>query len=215
MAHPTGHTKPQKEMARKRTVSGMSKAKETGMLCNTFISYVFWNPTYKELQGVAHLPAGMEMPDVNSFLQEFFRQGGTRAQRKRRRNTRKQGPREEKVVEEIVVDPARSDAGMEDQIPQAEAKLANPDISPTRVDPDYNSPRISQTSSTLQTVLGSVLVADEDAAADWDVVYPTDETPAASDGALSTQYITNHEDGLFDAFSSPRGINRGINGQAL
>ncbi|KAM7210070.1 hypothetical protein V8F06_014546 [Rhypophila decipiens] len=115
MAHPTGHTKPQKEMARKRTVSGMSKAKETGVLCNTFISYVFWNPTYKELQGVAHLPAGMEMPDVNSFvrtlarlheytplmfsqLQEFFREGGTRAQRKRRRNTRRQGPQSDRPM---------------------------------------------------------------------------------------------------------------------
>ncbi|KAK4209000.1 hypothetical protein QBC37DRAFT_378517 [Rhypophila decipiens] len=191
MAHPTGHTKPQKEMARKRTVSGMSKAKETGVLCSTFISYVFWNPTYKELQGVAHLPAGMEMPDVNSFLQEFFTEGGTRAQRKRRRNTRRQGPREEKVVEEIVVDPAQSDASMEDQIPQADAKLANPDISPTRVDPDttgYNSPRISQTSSSLQTALGSMLAANEDAAADWDVVDPTDETHAASGGSLISVY---------------------------
>ena len=65
---PTGHTKPQKEMVRKRTESGMSKATETGVLCNTFIAYVFWNPTYKELQGVAHLPEGMDLPDVNEFV---------------------------------------------------------------------------------------------------------------------------------------------------
>ncbi|KAM7189720.1 hypothetical protein V8F33_009859 [Rhypophila sp. PSN 637] len=181
MAYPTGHTKPQKEMVRKRTESGMSKAIETGVLCNTFISYVFWKPTYKELQDLAHLPSGMEMPDVNSFLQQFFRQDGTRAQRKRRRNTRRQGPRAEKIVEEIVVDPAQSDASMEDQIPQAEAKLANPDISPT-IDLDttgYNSPRISQTSSSLQTALGSMLAADEDVAADWDVVDPTTDLSAA------------------------------------
>jgi hypothetical protein len=65
---PTGHTKQTKEMVRKRTDSGMSKAKETGVLCNTFIAYVFWNPTYRELQGVGHLPDGMDMPDVNAFV---------------------------------------------------------------------------------------------------------------------------------------------------
>ncbi|KAH8655640.1 hypothetical protein BX600DRAFT_440139 [Xylariales sp. PMI_506] len=64
---PTGHTKPQKEMVRKRTESGMSKAMETGALCNTFIAYVFWNPTYKELQGAGHLPEGMKIPDINKF----------------------------------------------------------------------------------------------------------------------------------------------------
>ncbi|KFA70543.1 hypothetical protein S40285_10774 [Stachybotrys chlorohalonatus IBT 40285] len=90
---PTGHTKPQKEMVRKRTESGMNKATETGVLCNTFTAYVFWNPTYKELQGAGHLPAGMDVPEVTEFLREMFLRGDTRARQseKRRQNVHRRG----------------------------------------------------------------------------------------------------------------------------
>ncbi|KFA56718.1 hypothetical protein S40293_11413 [Stachybotrys chartarum IBT 40293] len=88
---PTGHTKPQKEMVRKRTESGMKKTTETGVLCNTFTAYVFWTPTYKELQGVGHLPAGMDAPEVTEFLREMFLRGDTRARTSSRSSTHDSG----------------------------------------------------------------------------------------------------------------------------
>ncbi|KFA53721.1 hypothetical protein S40293_09644 [Stachybotrys chartarum IBT 40293] len=92
---PTGHTKPQKEMVRKRTESGMNKATETGVLCNTFTAYVFWNPTYKELQRAGHLPEGMDVPEVTEFLREMFLRGDARARqsKKRRQNVQRRGVR--------------------------------------------------------------------------------------------------------------------------
>ncbi|KAK4206129.1 hypothetical protein QBC37DRAFT_460962 [Rhypophila decipiens] len=223
MRDQTDHTKTQKEMVRKRTQSGMSKAKETGVLCNTFIFYIFWNPTYRELQGVAHLPDGMEMPDINSFLQEFFQRGGARTQQNRRRNTRQQGLREsKKVLEEIVVDPSQrdeSDASAEDQILQAQAKPANRDICPTQIDPDTtDSLDIGPAGSNPQTLIDIDLrVSEADAAADWDMVdAPTDEINTANDAAFLTQLVTAPEHGLLGAFpSSPRGANKEeINRQA-
>ncbi|KFA81767.1 hypothetical protein S40288_09637 [Stachybotrys chartarum IBT 40288] len=108
---PTTHTKPQKEMARKRTKSGMSKAAETGALCNTFTAYVFWNPTSRKLEGAAHLPQGMDVPDVNTFLSELFMGVGTKSQQTRRRNPRKNrlhGAR--KGAEESTIKIAERDA---------------------------------------------------------------------------------------------------------
>lgn len=68
MALPAGHTKSQKEMARKRAKSAMRIAEETGTLCNTFAAYLIWSPTSKKLEGTAHLPQGMDVPDVNNFV---------------------------------------------------------------------------------------------------------------------------------------------------
>ncbi|KAK3933701.1 hypothetical protein QBC46DRAFT_401495 [Diplogelasinospora grovesii] len=63
---PTGHTKPQKEKARKRSSSAMSKAVATGIACNIFVAYVYWNPTSGELEGQGYLPVDMPIPDVNN-----------------------------------------------------------------------------------------------------------------------------------------------------
>ncbi|KAK3934158.1 hypothetical protein QBC46DRAFT_400536 [Diplogelasinospora grovesii] len=63
---PTGHTKRQKEMARKRAASAENKAFKTGAACNIFVAYVYWNPTSRELEGQGYLPDDMDIPDVNN-----------------------------------------------------------------------------------------------------------------------------------------------------
>jgi len=60
-----------KEMVRKRTTSAVPKAIQTGKLGNIFTAYIFWNPTYRELQGGVHVPEGMDLPDLNKFVGLF------------------------------------------------------------------------------------------------------------------------------------------------
>ncbi|KAK8038374.1 hypothetical protein PG994_015141 [Apiospora phragmitis] len=86
------YTRDEKEMARKRTNSGMSKMLQTGVKCNIFAAYVFWNPTYDKLDGIMHLPQGMQVPDVNSLLRDLNQHGGIRQKPQRRSTPRKGRP---------------------------------------------------------------------------------------------------------------------------
>lgn len=72
MSVPCDQDKRKKELARKRTTSAVSKAIQTGRLANIFSAYIFWNPTYRELQGGVHIPEGMDLPDLNKFVRLLF-----------------------------------------------------------------------------------------------------------------------------------------------
>ncbi|KAH7303729.1 hypothetical protein B0I35DRAFT_465556 [Stachybotrys elegans] len=104
-AVPADHTKSEKEMARKRGGSAMKKALQTGEQCGIFTAFIYWNPTYQELQGAMHLPPGIELPDLNKFAQEYISMGGY--QRKPRWQRR--GPRSKKALSEIQVNTSDTD----------------------------------------------------------------------------------------------------------
>ncbi|KAH7303140.1 hypothetical protein B0I35DRAFT_447229 [Stachybotrys elegans] len=94
-AVPADHTKSEKEMARKRGGSAMKKALQTGEQCGIFTAFIYWNPTYQELQGAMHLPPGIELPDLNKFVSSrIYLDGGY--QRKPR--WKRRGPRSKKAL---------------------------------------------------------------------------------------------------------------------
>lgn len=68
MRVPIGHTRVMKEMARKRTKTAIEKTIDTGVVCQTFTFFVYWDPTHKELRGAGHLPIGMDLLDVNKLV---------------------------------------------------------------------------------------------------------------------------------------------------
>ncbi|KAK0747311.1 hypothetical protein B0T21DRAFT_1804 [Apiosordaria backusii] len=111
--NPTGHTKPQKDIVRKRTDSAQRKAVQTGRACNIFIAIVYWNPNHGRLKGNGYLPKDMDIPDVNEFLEKLFI-GGRPTERRTR--TRKQHRRAKEVSDEIVVEPVQSSPDKDESV---------------------------------------------------------------------------------------------------
>ncbi|KAH7009091.1 uncharacterized protein B0I36DRAFT_79828 [Microdochium trichocladiopsis] len=74
---PKYHTRWQKEKHRKNVQSAKAKAEKLGRACNTFVLYVTFNLVSRQMEGVCHLPPGMQFPDINKFVREQLLPGNT------------------------------------------------------------------------------------------------------------------------------------------
>ncbi|KAK1656532.1 hypothetical protein BDP55DRAFT_735624 [Colletotrichum godetiae] len=61
-----------KDKVRKSGTSAQGKALRLGEFADVFSAVVYYNPTYRWLDGAIHVPEGQDMPDVNAFFAQIL-----------------------------------------------------------------------------------------------------------------------------------------------
>ncbi|KAL4403530.1 hypothetical protein CABS03_15181 [Colletotrichum abscissum] len=70
-----------KDKVRKSGTSAQGKALRLGEFADVFSAVVYYNPTYRWLDGAIHVPEGQDVPDVNAFFAQILNESPSNSQR--------------------------------------------------------------------------------------------------------------------------------------